>query len=191
MRRSACFILLLAALLVSGDAVVADIAGGRGGPTTLFGRIRGPEGRETASFEISYYREEFRLSSVRQKYKLVRMRVSNMAATPLRLSADRDKLTLVLPDNTTVAGLLDLQMADSTMWDSFDAALRQALAYPSSVKAGPGFESGRGGSPEVIYLFAFFPNDRVTDLPLRFDYWIDSLQQTIRVEAPPPRAARN
>ena len=187
MRRIVFFILLLAFVVSARDAVLADIAGSRGGPTTLIGRVQGQNGRDLASFDIGYYREEFRLASIRQKYKLVRMRVSNYAATPLKLSAEKDRLTLFLPDNTTVAGLFDLQAVDGAMWDSFDAATRQSLAYPSSVNAGPSLDSPRNGSPEVIYLFAFFPNDKVSNLPLRFEYWIDSLQQTISIGPPPQR----
>jgi hypothetical protein len=188
MRRAAFAIALL--ILAAGTRdTLADIAGGRGGPTTLIGRMRGPDGRDSATFEINYYREEFRLASVRDKYKLVRIRISNFSTAPLRLSAERDRIELVLPDNTVVRGLLNLQSADSTVWDSFDAGLRQALAYPATVKAAPGSDAARGGSPEVIYLFAFFPSERVLNVPLRFEYWIDSLQQSIRIESLPPRAA--
>jgi hypothetical protein len=95
----------------------------------------------------------------------------------------------VLPNDVVVRGLFDLQSTDSAIWDSFDAPLRQALAYPVTLKAAVGAGSGRGGSPEVTYLFAFYPSDKVPDVPLRFEYWIDSLQQSIRIEPPPARAA--
>ena len=157
---------------------------------TLSGRVRGPEGRDLYSFEISYYREEFRIFSVRDKYKVVRVRVSNFSTTPLRLSAERDRLELVLPDNVVVKSLLDLQSADGPTWDAFDASLRQALAYPATIKAAPGADGGRAGSPEVVYLFAFYPSDKVVTVPLRFNYWIDSLQQALPIEAPAPRGAR-
>jgi hypothetical protein len=189
MRRAAFAIALLILVAGTRETMLADIAGSRGGPTTLMGRMRGPDGRDSATFEISYYREEFRLSSVRDKYKLVRIRISNFSTAPLRLSDERDRIDLVLPDNTVVRGLLNLQSADSPLWDSFDAGLRQALAYPATVKAAPGSDAARGGSPEVIYLFAFFPSERVLNVPLRFEYWIDSLQQSIRIESLPPRAA--
>ncbi len=186
--RSAPLAFALLAFIGGGlETTFGDIAGGRGGPTTLFGRVRAPEGRDLYGFEISYYREEFQISSVYDKYKLVRVRVSNYSTTPLRLSAERDRIDLLLPGNSVVRGLLDLQSADSQVWDAFDAPLRQALAYPSAVKAAPA-EGVRTGSPEVIYLFAFYPKDMVTKLPVRFEYWVDSLQQSIRIEPPPPRA---
>lgn len=189
MRRVVLAITLLALIAGERETAFADIAGARGGPTTLIGRVRGPEGRDLYSFEVSFYREEFRISSVRDKYKLVRVRVSNFSTAPLRLSAERDRLELVLPDNSVVKGLLNLQSVDSQTWDAFDAPLRQALAYPSTVKAAPGSEGGRTRSPEVIYLFAFYPSDKVLNLPVRFNYWIDSLQQSLPIEPPPARAA--
>jgi hypothetical protein len=189
MRRAVVAITLLALIAGGRETAFADIAGARGGPITLIGRVRGSEGRDLYTFEVSYYHEEFRISSVRDKYVLVRVRVSNYSTAPLRLSAERDRLELVLPDNSVVKGLLDLQSADSQTWDAFDAPLRQTLAYPSVVKAAPGAEGARTGSPEVIYLFAFYPKDKVLNLPTRFNYWIDSLQQSLPIEPPPARAA--
>lgn len=188
--RHAVLVVAILALISSGrEPAFADIAGGQGGPTLLIGRVAGPQGRDLYTFEISYYREEFQLASVRDRYKLVRVKVSNYSTMPLRLSAERDRLELVLDDDSSVKGLLDLQATDSRTWDAFRESLRQALAYPATVKAAPGSESGRSGSPEVTYLFAFYPNDRVPALPVRFEYWIDSLQQSIRIEAPPARRA--
>ena len=75
--------------------------------------------------------------------------------------------------------ILNLQSGDSAFWDGLSGDLRQALAYPQTVK---GRTAGPASSPEVVYIYAMFPADRVTEVPGAFTYRIDSLGQTVRIE---------
>jgi len=127
-------------------------------------------------FLIEVERVGFLMNSVRDKYKLVRMRVENHTPTALQLSADKDRLELFIKDSPALPGLLNMQTADGPLWDSLATPMRQTLAYPASVKAARAAATPTGlPTPEVLLLFGFFAAQPVTDLPAKFVYSVESL----------------
>lgn len=156
-----------------------EMSGDRGRPIVMQGAIPGEDGQDRCRLSVEIERVGFLLNTVQGRYKLARMRVENLGTSPVSLSAGRDSLQLELASGETVPAILDLQSADSTFWDALSDDMRQVLAYPSAIKAG---RSPRGGaSPEIVYLYALFPADRVTDMPRAFTYRIDSIGQPVRI----------
>jgi len=172
-------------VLAAGWAALGDISGDRGRPTVMQGVARGDDGRDRCRFSVEIERVSFVLNDVRDRYKLARVRVENLGPA-LALNAGRDRLDLVLASGETVPAVLNLQSGDSAFWDSLSADLRQTMAYPPSVRG----RSGEGSSPEVVYIYALFPKDRVTEMPRGFVYRIDSLGQEIRIERQATAARR-
>jgi hypothetical protein len=144
------------------------------------GTVRGDDGRDRCRFSVEIERVGFLLNNVQDRYKLVRVRIENLGTSAVALSANRDRLDLVLQSDATVPALFNLQSADSTFWDSLSGDMRQILAYPQAIRAGRA--EGPGSSPEVVYVYALFPKDRITEIPRAFAFQIESLGQTIRIE---------
>ena len=168
-----------AVLLVMSTGTHGEMSGDRGRPIVMQGVLPGEDGRDRCRFSVEIERVSFMLHTVQGKYKLARLRFENLGAAPVTLSVDRDRLELEQVSGPPVAAILNLQSGDSTFWDALSADMRQILAYPQAVRARG---SGTGSSPEVVYIYAMFPGDRIAELPRGFTYRIDSVGQPIRIE---------
>jgi hypothetical protein len=156
-----------------------EMSGDRGRPIVMQGAIPGDDGQDRCRLSVEIERVGFLLNTVQGRYKLARVRVENLGTSRVPLSVDRDRLELELGSGEAVPAVLNLQRGDSTFWDSLSADMRQILAYPAAIKAGRA--PSAGASPEIVYLYALFPADRVTDMPRAFTYRIDSIGQPVRI----------
>jgi hypothetical protein len=157
-----CLILGLGAAPVLGN-------GGKGKVTVYRAEVRTGEG-EPIQFSAELEGILFRLNSVRNKYKVVRLKVVNDSPGPLKLSPDQDKIELLYDPDPAVQGILNLAGRDAALWDSFPADLRQVLAYPRLVEA---------GEEENVFVFIADPN--LARLPKRFRYRIASLPDPVEL----------
>jgi hypothetical protein len=167
-------------LIVLGTLVIrGEMSGDRGRPIVMQGVVPGQEGQDRCRMSVEIERVGFLLNTVQGRYKLARVRVENLGTSPVALSPERDRLEVELASGETIAASLDLQRTDSTFWDGLSADMRQILAYPATIKAS---RDPRGGaSPEIVYLYALFPAERVTEVPRAFTYSIDSIGQPVRI----------
>ena len=170
---------VLVVFLITGQGTRGEMSGDRGRPIVMQGMAAGEDGRERCRFSVEIERVSFLLNAVQGKYKLARLRFENLGTTPVPLSVERDRLEVETGAGGAVPAILNLQSGDSAFWDGLPAEMRQILAYPQSVKGRP---AGTGSSPEVVYVYALFPSERVTEMPRAFTYRIDSLGQPIRIE---------
>jgi hypothetical protein len=170
---------VLLLIVVTSSRTRGEMSGDRGRPIVMQGTLPGENGADRCRFSIEIERVSFQLNSVQGRYKLARLRFENLGTTPVALSVDRDRVEAEMATRGPVPAVLNLQSGDSSFWDALSTDLRQILAYPLSVKGRP---DGPGASPEVVYLYALFPADRVTEVPRAFTYRIDSIGQPIRIE---------
>jgi hypothetical protein len=166
------------AILLTGQRTRGEMSGDRGRPIVMQGIVAGEDGRDRCRFSVEIERVSFLLNAVQGRYKLARLRFENLGTTPVPLSVERDRLEVEAGAGAAVPAILNLQSGDSAFWDGLSADMRQILAYPQTVKA----RANGAGSPEVVYVYALFPSDRVTEVPRAFTYRIDSIGQPIRIE---------
>lgn len=171
-------VVVVSALLIGGRVAVGDVSGERGRPILMQGRLEGEDNRERARLSVEIERVGFVLNSVQGRYRMARVRFENLSASPVALSVDRDRLEAEQAEGGPVTAILNLQSTDSAFWDGLPADLRLALAYPQSIRGA----SAPGGRPEVVYVYALFPADRLTQVPAAFVYRIDSTGQAVRIE---------
>jgi hypothetical protein len=179
-RHSFRFLLgvFLGSLMLAGGSE-AEMGGGEGRPTPFVGQIElpGDEGEPPAGecrFSIDVERVSFLVTTVADKYRLVRMLIDCRGEDALALSATDDRLEMLVDDGEggdgIAAGVLSLRQADGALWDVFGADMRRTLAYPPEVQAG-----------EAVYVFAYFPVDEARSLPHGFRFTIASLNETVRL----------
>jgi hypothetical protein len=166
-------------ILLVGRGARGEMSGDRGRPIVMQGTVPGENGQDRCRFSVEIERVSFQLNTVQGRYKLARVRFENLGSTPVPLSVERDRLEVEVGSGVSVPAVLNLQSGDSAFWDGLSVDTRQILAYPQTVKARAG---GAGSSPEVVYVYALFPSDRVADVPRAFTYRIDSIGQPIRIE---------
>src|SRR5438445_8778252 len=77
----------------------------------------------------------FRLTALKDKYRVVRIRVVNSSQKTLVLSSADDAVQVEFPRGP-VAGILNMGAADAAVWDALAPDLRQAIAYPKLVEGG-------------------------------------------------------
>jgi hypothetical protein len=169
---------IVAAVVVASQRTNGEMSGDRGRPIVMQGVLAGEGGQDRCRFSIEIERVGFLLNTVQGRYRLARLRFENLGTAPVALSVERDRLEVETATGP-VPAVFNLQSGDSPFWDALSPDLRQVLAYPQSVKPRP---TGPGASPEVIYVYALFPSDRVTEVPRAFTYRVDSLGQAIRIE---------
>lgn len=167
----------LLALVLAGSSR-GEMSGDRGRPIVMQGALSGPAG-DRCHFSIEIERVGFLLNTVQGRYRLVRLRFENLDTRPIDLSPDTDRLEAEVAGGEPVPAMLDPQSADSPFWDGLSTDLREILAYPARVKARV---DAPGASPQIVYLYALFPADRVTAVPAAFTYTIASLGQPVRLE---------
>lgn len=176
-------IVMLAMVFAVNRRSSGSVSGSANPSITFDGEIRGSDGREQYRFTIDVERVMFRLLTVQSKFSLVRLRMQNATSGPLALSADQDRLELVLKSGASVPAVLNLQRGDSAWWDGLDPSMRETLAYPVTLKGVPAPAGGLPvRSPESLYFYAFFPAAQVSEVPVGFAYTIASLGQTVRIE---------
>jgi hypothetical protein len=188
-------VLAFAILAVSGLLTVrflrASIAGETNVSITYGAELRGDKGRY--EFRIDLEPVMFRLQTMQGKYRLVRLRISNSTTTALALSADRDRIELLMKDAPAVAAVLNPLRLDPAFWGSLAAETRETLAYPLTLK---GITASTPGGdppsrPESLYIYLLVPAVQVDKAPVSFRYTIASLNQTIEVRTSGPSAPRN
>ena len=185
---AAALLLLLVFALVTRRFVSASISGEQSVSTDYNAEVPGANG--TYRFNIAIEPVMFRLQTMQGKYRLVRLRISNGTTTALALSADRDRIELLV-DNAApaVAAVLNPLRLDPTFWGALDGETREALAYPVTLKGIPAPSPGAGApKPESLYIYLLVPAAQVSKLPQSFRYTIASLNQTIRIETRPAAA---
>ena len=143
---------------------------------------------ERCEFSIEVDKIAFVLNSIESKYRLIRVRVDNFSKTPILLSSDKDIFELRFEGDITVKGLLNLRKADPLLWDSLTIEMREALAYPQTFEPAKVSTDGGRERPQPIYLFIFFPKDKVPKLPGSFSYRIDSQDKTCDIRENLPAA---
>ena len=144
--------------------------GGKAKKLVLQARVTSGEGRWLFSTEIVPI--QYRLNTIRNKYKMIQIRVDNEGGKPLRLSRTADRVEVKLGPNY-VPALLDIPGTDPAFWDSLDVELRNQLAYPPGVDAN-----------EEESIFVFLPRTDVKDIPDAIRYKLASEDAPILLRAP-------
>jgi len=125
------------------------------------------------------------LTSLRNKYKVIRIRIDNTRnGKAILLSKTADSLEIFVPlaadraQEVRVKGILDLAGHDPSLWDDLDAETRKVLVYPQSVPA-----------REEESVFVFIPDDALKVIPGRLIYTIESLSgKKVEIREPPATA---
>jgi hypothetical protein len=147
--------------------IAAALANGGKGKVSRYVARSGP-------IEISIDLDEklFLLTSVKNKYKVLRIKIKNNQGKALALSKTNDKVDLLTKEQR-VPGILDLAKHDAPLWDSLDADTRNFLAYPETVPPN-----------EEESIFVFVPLQSITVIPTAVEYTIASLPEKIRLRPP-------
>ena len=144
--------------------------GGKAKKNILQARVSAAGGQYL--FESEIVPIQYRMNTVRNKYKMVQIRINNEGAKPLALSRTADKAEIRLGGNY-VSAVLDVPAADPAFWDNLDASLRTELAYPPSVDRG-----------EEESVFVFLPKTDTDDVPVGIRYTIASLSAPVVMRTP-------
>jgi len=107
----------------------------------------------------------FSLTSVQNKYKVMRIKIDNRSRKDVALSLGKDRMEVQVAGETLPA-ILDLGKHDPAMWEALGATMRDQIAYPGKVEAG-----------EEENIFVFIAEPGLADLPADFRYSIDSLAE--------------
>src|SRR5688572_25722370 len=129
-RTTALAVRLALALLLCSPALPN---GGKAKKSVLEARIGSGAGRWVFTTEIVSI--QYRMNSIRNKYKMIQIRVNNEGGKPLRLSRTADKIE-VRVGGSFVSAIINMPGVDAAFWDSLDAELRNELAYPPNVDTG-------------------------------------------------------
>ena len=144
--------------------------GGKAKRLVFDAHVTSGEGQWSFSTEIVPI--QYRLNSIRNKYKMLQIRVDNEGGKPLRLSRTADRVEVKVGPNY-VPAILDIPGVDPAFWDSLDAGLRNELVYPLSVDTG-----------EEESIFVFLPLTDVKDVPGGIRYKIASESAPVLLRAP-------
>lgn len=186
--KSQFYALSTIALLLALMSARGEVSGESGRSSRFVGKLDpAASSMNQCEFSVEIERVSFKLNSLRDKYKVVRIRVKNRMSAPMKLSGDQDAIELEMDSGTVVRGTFNLRRQDGSLWDSLSDDLREALAYPLSIRGvkGDGVNPRR---PEVVYVFAFFPADKVPDVPRSFQYTIQSVGKSVKIQPPPATA---
>jgi len=123
-----------------------------------------------------YFRVElepilFRIFALQDKYRVVRINITNHSDAPLRLSA-MDKVQVQFRESgpaRTVDALLDVSQSDRAWWNGLPQDLRSSLAYPDQAPI-------RGNEEENV--FAFIPMASAPTLPTAILFTVNSYSST-------------
>jgi hypothetical protein len=163
--RRAGIVIVLAVLALVWVPELSALANGSKATRVRYGGTvpMGDGPGKTCQFEVEFEPLLFRLTTMRDKYRLIRVIVRNTSDRKLVLSLTADRMEVQLPAGPRPA-VLNLGTHDPELWDSLPADLRKALAYPGSVDAG-----------EERSVFVFIPATEPAATPLALRYTIASL----------------
>ena len=183
------YALSMIALLLVLMSARGEVSGERGRSSRFVGKLDpAASASNQCEFSVEIERVSFKLNSLKDKYKVLRIRVENRMSAPIKLSGDQDAIELEMNSGTVVRGTFNLRGRDGSLWDSLSDDLREALAYPLSIRGAKG-DATSPRQPEVVYVFAFFPADQVSDVPRSFQYTIQSVGKAVKIQQPPATAA--
>jgi hypothetical protein len=111
----------------------------------------------------------FNLLSLKDRYKVVRIRVSNESGQRLGLSRQADSVEAVF-EGRRVQGIIALAERDAPLWDGFSPETRKALVYPQAVEP-----------REEESLFVYLPAAEVTGAPLEIQLKLAGVESPIRL----------
>lgn len=187
--RSQFYALSTIAFLLALTPARGEMSGERGRSSKFVGNLD-PAASFTnqCEFSVEIERVIFKLNSLKDKYKVVRIRVENRMSEVITLSGDQDAIELVIDGGIVVRGTFNLRGQDSSLWDSLSEDMREALTYPLSIR-GAKSDGVNPRRPEVVYVFAFFPADKVSEVPRSFLYTIQSVGRAVKIQLPPVTAA--
>jgi hypothetical protein len=168
-RRRTVLAMLLAVAATVTIAAAARANGGKAKQQILLGQ------RGNVQLEAEIDSMLFAAASLSGKYKVLRIRIVNRGDRALRLSAQRDRVSVGIGERS-VAAILDLATADASVWDGLPQRLREAAAYPAAVEA-----------REEHSLIVFVPDASLTAVPDRITYTVASESSPFELEV--PRAA--
>jgi hypothetical protein len=122
-------------------------------------------------FQSEILPEQYRLTSVQNKYKMVQVHITNLGGGKLVLSRKNDKVEVKL-GSRIVPCIVDIPGVESAYWDGLPADLRDQLAYPVSVDTG-----------EEETIFALVPQTDNKDVPSEIRYTIASQKSPVVMKA--------
>jgi hypothetical protein len=153
--------------------------GGKGKKTLYGGFVacaNTPDDSIAFSTEIEHVL--FRLNSVHNKYKVVRIKIKNNCDRDLLLDIATDKLELQHRDGQ-VSGLFNIAQEDPDLWNNLDPDLRRNLLYPARVEKG-----------EEENVFVFVTQERPLGIPRGFRYTLRTLGPSVDIRDLTPVARR-
>lgn len=153
------FLLAAAGTLFAGN--------GTKGKAVVYSASVGPVG---AASHLSIELEPilFPITSVQNRYRVIRVRIRNESSAVLRLSLAKDAIQ-VRVGSRLVNGSFSVSDAEQAWWDGLSAELRTALAYPDQAVV-------KGGEEENV--FAFFAVADVPTLPDEVLFKVASVSPT-------------
>jgi hypothetical protein len=125
-------------------------------------------------FKVEFEPILFRLVSVQNKYKVIRVNIVNRSKKPLQLSLQDDRIQIRVgppgsPNAKVVNAVFDISRTDPNWWKSLDPALQRALAYPDQAAI---------RTSEVENVFVFVPTADLPSFPDQLLYMIKSYSAT-------------
>lgn len=160
-------VLIVMAVLAMNHSVLGN--GGEFKQTEYLGEIQTGDDSGKVQFSTTIDRLMFTLTSLRNKYKVIRIQIENSSKSPISLSIEKDEMEIFFEDGKKINGILNIRKHDPELWSGFRLEIREMLAYPEVVTAPP----NRG----VHNVFVFIPDPRLDVLPVIFRYKIDSLER--------------
>jgi hypothetical protein len=143
--------------------------GGKAKKNVLDARVRSGEGYWFFSCEIVPI--QYRLNTIRNKYKLIQIRIQNEGGNTLQLSRNKDTAEILTGGRSTAA-IIDIGANDSQFWDSLDSDIRNILAYPSKVEKG-----------EEESVFLFVRGSDMKSVPDMIRYKIAGIESPVTLRA--------
>jgi len=177
LRLASCLFLFGVTVAIARESPMAN--GGKGKKTLYGGFVacaNTPDDSIAFSTEIEHVL--FRLNSVHNKYKVVRLKIKNNCDRDLLLDIAADKLELLHRDGQ-VSGFLNLAQEDPDLWNNLEADLRRSLLYPARVEKG-----------EEENVFVLVAQARLPGVPRGFRYTLRTLGPPIDIRDLTPVAKR-
>lgn len=132
---------------------------------------------ETCQLSIEVNPILFRLTTLNNKYYVLRLRSQNETGVALKLSPADDKVEILF-NGKGIQGILNLAATDSGSWDGLTKYMRETLAYPAQVDA---YEE------EGLYIYVpvdFLKAVPETEMPSAIVFTIKSLNRSVELRRP-------
>ncbi len=169
-RLMICLFIVLTIVAIIGENGFCN--GGKGKKIRYLGEIKIKDG-ELWAFTVEIEEIMFLINSVKDKYKVFRIRINNFSDKKIKLSIEEDKVDVHFENNDPITGIIDLYKVNQALWDSFTPELRRKLVYPRIVEA-----------EEEESIFVFIPNpELIKKAPKSFHYTISDVpKKEVRIE---------